>query len=188
MKLSRFCSALAIISALGGGAALAASQMPAGDSSGGKAHGMAAKDCRKAFFAAKKDGTLNGLDYKDFKVSKCGIVPSAKAESKNPATRTEPEKAEVTKSESGKSEKKSGVSEHAATEAKAPVVSGSVVFPNKIDPQFASLTPGKARMKTCVAQYNVNKENGGNGSLKWIQKGGGYWSQCNAHLKGDQAQ
>ena len=23
-----------------------------------------------------------------------------------------------------------------------------------------------------------------NGGLKWIQKGGGYWSECNKHLKG----
>lgn len=57
------------------------------------------------------------------------------------------------------------------------------VFPAKIPAEFAALPAGRARMKACVAQYNANKENGGNAGLKWIQKGGGYWPQCNARLK-----
>ena len=32
-------------------------------------------------------------------------------------------------------------------------------------------------------QYKANKATGGNGGLKWIEKGGGYYSQCNAKLK-----
>jgi len=39
-------------------------------------------------------------------------------------------------------------------------------------------------MHTCLDQYNANKANGGNGGLKWIMKGGGYYSQCNKLLKG----
>ena len=39
-------------------------------------------------------------------------------------------------------------------------------------------------METCLDQYKANKANNGNGGLKWIQKGGGYYSQCNAKLKG----
>jgi hypothetical protein len=39
-------------------------------------------------------------------------------------------------------------------------------------------------MLTCLDQYRVNKTNGGNGGLKWIQKGGGYYSECNKRLKG----
>ena len=38
-------------------------------------------------------------------------------------------------------------------------------------------------MHTCVDQYNANKATGGNAGLKWIQKGGGYYSLCNAKLK-----
>jgi hypothetical protein len=30
---------------------------------------------------------------------------------------------------------------------------------------------------------NANKTSNGNGSLKWIQKGGGYYSECNKRLK-----
>ncbi len=67
-----------------------------------------------------------------------------------------------------------------------PAQYGNVVFPRGIDPQFASLSPGKQRFKTCDMQYNANKANGGNGNLKWIEKGGGYWSECNKVLKGQQ--
>ena len=38
-------------------------------------------------------------------------------------------------------------------------------------------------MHTCRDQYNANKANGANGSLKWTQKGGGYYSECTKRLK-----
>jgi hypothetical protein len=31
--------------------------------------------------------------------------------------------------------------------------------------------------------YKANKASNGNGGLKWIQKGGGYYSECNKRLK-----
>jgi hypothetical protein len=52
-----------------------------------------------------------------------------------------------------------------------------------IDPKYAKETAGKGRMHTCVDQYNANKTTGGNGGLKWIEKGGGYYSECNKKLK-----
>lgn len=58
------------------------------------------------------------------------------------------------------------------------------VFPSKIDPQFDKLKPAQARIKTCAAQFKANKAGNANGGLNWIQKGGGYWSQCNKKLKG----
>ena len=39
-------------------------------------------------------------------------------------------------------------------------------------------------METCLDQYHANKTSNGNGGLKWIQKGGGYYSECNKRLKG----
>jgi hypothetical protein len=39
-------------------------------------------------------------------------------------------------------------------------------------------------MHTCADQYNANKASNRNGGLKWIQKGGGYYSECNKQLKG----
>ena len=51
-------------------------------------------------------------------------------------------------------------------------------------PKYSKESAGKARMHTCLDQYNANKASNGNGGLKWIQKGGGYYSECNKRLKG----
>jgi hypothetical protein len=58
------------------------------------------------------------------------------------------------------------------------------VFPKAVDPKYAKEKPGTARLHTCTDQYNANKATNANGGLKWIQKGGGYWSECTKHLKG----
>ena len=66
----------------------------------------------------------------------------------------------------------------------APPVAGAAVFPAVIAPAYASLSAGVARRKTCDDQYKANKATNGNGGLQWIQKGGGYYSECNKKLKG----
>ena len=71
-----------------------------------------------------------------------------------------------------------------ASSAPPPVASGPVRFPSAVSPKYSSESAGKARMETCLDQYKANKENNGNGGLKWIEKGGGYYSQCNKRLKG----
>jgi hypothetical protein len=71
-----------------------------------------------------------------------------------------------------------------APAAAAPATPGTAVFPTAIAPEFANEKPAKARMKTCQKQYNANKAANANGGLKWIQKGDGYWSECNKRLKG----
>ncbi|MGX1149979.1 hypothetical protein AB7M15_005801 [Bradyrhizobium ottawaense] len=72
-----------------------------------------------------------------------------------------------------------------AAPAAAPTLpAGPAIYPNAIDPKYAKETPGKGRLHTCVDQYNANKTTNGNGGMKWIQKGGGYYSECNKKLKG----
>ena len=74
-----------------------------------------------------------------------------------------------------------------ATKPMAPAAAAAPstpVFPTAIAPAYANEKPGKARMKTCDDQYKANKATNANGGLKWIQKGGGYWSECNKRLKG----
>jgi hypothetical protein len=61
--------------------------------------------------------------------------------------------------------------------------SGGAVFPSSVSSKYSSESAGKARMHTCLDQYNANKAGNGNAGLHWIQKGGGYYSQCNAKLK-----
>ena len=58
------------------------------------------------------------------------------------------------------------------------------VFPSAVDPKYSKEKDGSARMHTCVDQYNANKATNANGGLKWIQKGGGYYSECTKKLKG----
>ena len=68
--------------------------------------------------------------------------------------------------------------------AAAPAEVGHAVFPSAVSPKYARESAGKARMHTCVDQYNANKTANANGGLKWIQKGGGYYSECTKKLKG----
>ena len=74
-----------------------------------------------------------------------------------------------------------------ATKPVAPAATpapSTAVFPTAIAPAYAGEKPGMARQKTCLDQYNANKATNANGGLKWIQKGGGYYSECNKRLKG----
>jgi hypothetical protein len=57
------------------------------------------------------------------------------------------------------------------------------VFPKHIAPHYAGEPAGKARLRTCLEQYNANKASGANGGLKWIEPGGGYYSACNNVLQ-----
>ena len=59
----------------------------------------------------------------------------------------------------------------------------AAVFPRSVSQKYSNESAGKARLKTCADQYNANKAANANGELKWIEKGGGYWSQCNTKLK-----
>jgi hypothetical protein len=71
----------------------------------------------------------------------------------------------------------------AAPAAAAGATAVAATFPKAIDAKYAKEKPGKARMHTCRDQYQANKVAKANGGLKWIMKGGGYYSQCNKALK-----
>jgi hypothetical protein len=74
----------------------------------------------------------------------------------------------------------------AAPAATAPplATSGGASFPSAVAQRYSSETPGRARMHTCLDQYRANKASNANGRLVWVQKGGGYYSECNKRLKG----
>jgi hypothetical protein len=126
------------------------------------AQALSTQECSAKYQAAKSAGTLNGQKWNDFRKAQCGAdaTPAAAAPAAAPA----------------------------AAEAKpapaAPMPVGNAVFPSAVDPKYAKETAGKGRMHTCVDQYKANKETNGNGGMKWIQKGGGYYSECNKRLKG----
>ena len=69
-------------------------------------------------------------------------------------------------------------------ETTAAATPSSAVFPTAVSSKYSKESAGKARMHTCLDQYHANKANNANGGLKWIQKGGGYYSECTKKLKG----
>ena len=140
------------------------------------AQALTAQECSAKYQAAKTAGTLAGQKWNDFRKAQCG-ADAAAAPAATPAAAPAPAPAAAPKE---------AKKEAAPAPAPAPaaVPSGPAVFPSAVDPKYSKESEGKARMHTCVDQYNANKTTNGNGGLKWIQKGGGYYSECTKKLKG----
>jgi hypothetical protein len=135
------------------------------------------KECGVKYQEAKKANTLKGQKWNDFRKAQCGDDDASEADASaavaEPATTPAP----------------APTATPAATPASKPAAAPAgkakaAVFPKAVSEKYSSESAGKARLKTCADQYNANKAANANGELKWIEKGGGYWSQCNAKLKG----
>ena len=126
------------------------------------ASALTMKECSTKYQAAKADGSATGVKWNDFRAKFCGADAAKEDEDDNKAVAATTEK-EPTKAKT-----------------KAP---RGVSFPKAVDKKYASETPAKGRLKTCVDSYHANKDAGTLNDLKWIQKGGGYWSLCSAALK-----
>ncbi|MDN3276409.1 hypothetical protein QWJ07_19270 [Frankia sp. RB7] len=139
------------------------------------AQALTSQECSAKYQAAKKDGSLGTTKWNDFRKAQCGAdatpaAPTAAAPAAPPPA-AEP--------------KTAAKKEAAPAAAPAPTMPmGNAVFPNAVDAKYAKESAGKARLHTCVDQYNANKTSNGNGGMKWIEKGGGYYSECNKKLKG----
>ena len=137
-----------------------------------QARALTAQECSAKYQAAKAAGTLGDQKWNDFRKAQCG-ADAAPAPAAAAAPAGEPKEA------AKKTSKKE------AKEAAAPAApAGPAVYPNAVDAKYAKEKPAKQRMQTCLDQYNANKASNGNGGMKWIQKGGGYYSECNKKLKG----
>jgi hypothetical protein len=132
---------------------------------GTAAHALSPHECSVKYQAAKTAGTLNGMKWNDFRKTQCGGEATA---APAPATATAPAPSPVP----------------APTRSAAPIAAGNAIFPSVVNPKYSSESAGKARMETCLDQYRANKANNANGGLKWIQRGGGYYSECSKRLKG----
>jgi len=137
------------------------------------AQALSMSECSAKYKAAKADGSLNGQKWADFRKAQCGTDAAATpAAAPAPAPAAAPAPAPKT------------AAAPPAAPAAPPMAMGNAVFPSAINPKYAQESAGKGRMHSCLDQYNANKATNGNGGLKWIQKGGGYYSECNKHLKG----
>jgi hypothetical protein len=118
------------------------------------------QECSAKYKAAQAAGTLKGKAWNQFRKEECASTAAATPAA--PPAKNAPTKAE----------------------AAAPQAKGNAVFPTAVSPSYSKESAGKARMHTCLDQYKANKATGGNAGLTWIQKGGGYYSECNKRLKG----
>ena len=144
------------------------------------ASALTPQECSAKYQAAKTAGTLGGQKWNDFRKAQCG-ADAAPAAAAAPATAPAAAPAAAPK----EAKKEAAPKEAAKKEAAAPAApSGPAVYPSAVDAKYSKETTGKARMHTCVDQYNANKATNANGGLKWIQKGGGYYSECSKKLKG----
>jgi hypothetical protein len=136
------------------------------------AQALTTQECSAKYQAAKAAGTLAGQKWNDFRKAQCGADAAAAPAAPPAAAPAAPKEAEA------KPKKE-------AAPAAAPAApAGPAVFPSAVDAKYSKESAGKARMHTCVDQYNANKATNANGGLKWIQKGGGYYSECTKKLKG----
>jgi hypothetical protein len=138
---------------------------------GPPAQALTMQECSAKYKAAQNAGSLKGMKWNDFRKAECGPeATAAPASAPGTATTTVAPRAEPKQ-----------VNRQTSAPA-API--GNAIFPSAVSPKYSKESEGKARMHTCLDQYNANKATNGNGGMKWIEKGGGYYSECNKRLKG----
>jgi hypothetical protein len=143
------------------------------------ARALTAQECSAKYQAAKTAGSLAGRNWNDFRKAECGADAAATPAVTTAAPKTGEAKAAETKSDSKPAAKKD---KYAAAKPAAPA--GPAVFPSAVDAKYAKESAMRSRLHTCADQWKINKTNNATGGLRWIQKGGGYWSECNKKLKG----
>lgn len=137
-------------------AALAAAPALAAEPADNPTRPLSFKACGAQYRAAKADGTLNGRKWLDYRRDVCRIT----APFYRPA-------AAVVRSEAVRSE-----------------AVRRLEFPAALASEFSGETPWKARMRTCLKSYREAKQAGTLYGVRWVEKGGGYYSLCAARLRG----
>lgn len=122
-------------------------------------HALSAKECSAKYKAAKAAATLGGKSWNEFRKAECGGEDKAAKATSTAASQKPPQ-------------------------PKIKANAAAAVYPAAVAPKFAGEKPSLARIHTCAEQFKANKASNANGGLRWIQKGGGYWSECNKRLKG----
>ena len=129
------------------------------------AEALTMQECSAKYKAAQTAGTLNGQKWNDFRKEQCGSDTAATPAATATAA-AEPKPAAKPKSE-----------------AAASTTASPAVFPGAVDSKYSKEPAHQGRLHTCADQWKANKTTNATGGLKWIQKGGGYWSECNKKLK-----
>jgi hypothetical protein len=126
------------------------------------AQALTMKECSAKYKEAQTAGILKGRSWNEFRKAECASTAAV----------------------APKASERSATTGTATPARRAPAATGNAVFPSAVSSKYSKESAGKARMHTCLDQYNANKASNANGGLHWIQKGGGYYSECNKRLKG----
>jgi len=114
------------------------------------ASALSMKECSDKYKAAQAAG--NKLKWNDFRKAECAADAAA-----TPAAAPAAPAAKQTETAKPAEPKAKAAATPAAKPAEAPkpaaAPSGNAVFPNAVDPKYASETAGKQRMHTCLDQY-----------------------------------
>ena len=156
------------------------------------AQAVTMKECSAQYQAAKTAGSLNGQSWNDYRKGQCGAGAGADASTAGPSAapaalipvKAQPVAKNAPAAQSSAPAAQSSAPSSKSAHAAAPASAGNAVFPSAISPKYSQEAPGLARRNTCLDQYRANKASNGNGGLNWIQKGGGYYSECTKRLKG----
>ena len=145
---------------------------------------LSAKDCSVKYQAAKQAGTLNGQKWNDFRKAECGAQQDASTTAvQNPMAAGAAKPAAPAPTPAATAARPTAAPAPSSATA-SPAATGTAAYPSAVDPKYAKESAGKARMHTCLDSYKTAKAAGTLGGAKWIEKGGGYYSACNARLKG----
>jgi len=117
------------------------------------------KECGVKYRAAKADGSLGGRKWLDYRRAECGITASAER-THRPPVRSEASRTEAVR---------------------------RLTFPAALAGEFRDQKPWQARMRTCLKSYHEAKKAGTLYGVKWVEKGGGYYSLCSAKLRATKA-
>ena len=110
------------------------------------AQALTMKECSAKYKEAQTAGTLNGQKWNDFRKANCGSdAAAAPAGDAKPAASTTPTPTPKPATTAAK------------TPAAAPAGASNAVFPSAVDAKYSKESEGKARMHTCLDQYNANK-------------------------------
>ena len=142
------------------------------------------KACGDKWRAVRDAETAKGVTWPQF-LSGCRASTAAAARAPSPASAATSQQGT---SQQGTSQQAGAQPSAAQAVAAAPGPAATParngpVFPDIVSPRHSSERPALARQRTCADQFRANKAAAANGGLRWIERGGGYWSQCNAHLK-----
>jgi len=145
------------------------------------ASALSLKACNDEWNAMKANNTVGDKKYADFR-KEC-LARTAAAPAAAPGDATTPAAPAAPPAAKPPPRTRATAAAPPAAGA-APSAPGEAVFPPEVSSKYSSESAGRARMHTCRDQYNENRANNANGGLNWIQKGGGYYSECNKRLKG----